>query len=102
MMTERGLKVSYESIRRWSKKFFHPITQQLCKKEAQRSDKWCLGEMTTKINGDKYVLLRAVDNESYELNIFIQKCKENNVLVPGSFPSIKFFTMCQTSLGRKC
>ncbi|MGJ3495867.1 DDE-type integrase/transposase/recombinase, partial [Piscirickettsia salmonis] len=72
---KRGLRVSYESLRRWCKKFARPLTQQLRKKETKRSDKWHLDEMTIKINGDKYVLWRAVDSEGYELDIFIQKRK---------------------------
>ncbi|QGP57073.1 Transposase IS66 family protein (plasmid) [Piscirickettsia salmonis] len=75
MMAERGLRVSYESVRRWCKKFARPLTQRLRKKEAKRSDKWHLDEVTIKINGDKYVLWRAVDSEGYELDIFIQKRK---------------------------
>ncbi|MGJ3495780.1 DDE-type integrase/transposase/recombinase [Piscirickettsia salmonis] len=71
MMAKRGLRVSYESLRRWCKKFARPLTHQLRKKETKRSDKWHLDEMTIKINGDKYVLWRAVDSEGYELDIFM-------------------------------
>nr|WP_230389051.1 hypothetical protein [Piscirickettsia salmonis] len=46
MMAKRGLRVSYESLRRWCKKFARPLTQQLRKKEVRRSDKWHLDEMT--------------------------------------------------------
>lgn len=75
MMAKRGIRVSYESIRKWCLKFSRKYAAVLRKREHKRSDKWHLDEMTLKINGVPYVLWRAVDSEGYELDIFIQKRK---------------------------
>ena len=37
--------------------------------------------MTTRINGEKYVLWRAVDGEGYELDILIQKRKNKKAAI---------------------
>ena len=73
LMAARGIHVSYESIRRWCKKFARHLTKTLRKKEAVRGEKWHLDEMTLKIQGEPYVLWRAVDSQGYELDMFIQK-----------------------------
>lgn len=73
LMFSRGVHVSCESIRRWCKKFSRYVTKTLRKKEAIRGEKWHLDEMTIKIQGEAYVLWRAVDSQGYELDMFIQK-----------------------------
>ena len=75
LMLARGLTVSYESIRQWCIKFAGHFTNILKKKEPARADKWHLDEMHTRINGEKYVLWRAVDSNGYELDILVQKRK---------------------------
>ena len=73
MMAKRGVRVSYESIRKWCLKFSRAYTSVLRKRECKRNDEWHLDEMTIRINGTNYILWRAVDSEGYELDIFIQK-----------------------------
>lgn len=81
MLYFRGIAVSYESIRQWCIKFSRIFAEQLRKKEIKRGDKWYLDEMTVKINGEKYILWRAVDSEGYELDIFIQKRRNKKAVV---------------------
>ena len=81
MMACRGVLVSYESIRKWCLKFAGYFNDALKKKEPARTDKWHLDEMTTRINGEKYVLWRAVDSNGYELDILIQKRKNKKAAV---------------------
>lgn len=66
---------SYESIRQWCIRFASHFTETLKKKEHARTDKWHLDEMSIRVNGEKYVLLRAVDSKVYELDILIKKRK---------------------------
>ncbi|MDF1758081.1 MAG: IS6 family transposase [Legionellaceae bacterium] len=75
MMLYRGISISYESIRKWCLKFASHFNDVLKKKEPARADKWHLDEMSTRINGEKYILWRAVDSEGYELDLLIQKRK---------------------------
>jgi putative transposase len=81
MLLFRGVTVSYESIRKWCLKFENYFNDVLKKKEPKRADKWHLDEMTTRINGEKYVLWRAVDSEGYELDILIQKRKNKKAAI---------------------
>ncbi len=43
------------------------------KRERKPSDKWHLDEMTVKINGEPFILWRAVDQDGIELDVFLQK-----------------------------
>lgn len=74
-MFVRGFKISYESIRQWCIKFAKYFTDILKRKEPARTNKWHLDDMHTRINGEKYVLWRAMDSDGYELDILVQKRK---------------------------
>jgi putative transposase len=75
MMLYRRVSISYESVHKWCLKFASYFNDVLKKKEPARADKWHLDEMSTRINGEKYVLWRVVDSEGYKLDILIQKSK---------------------------
>ena len=81
IMFARGVQLSYESIRKWCLKLGRKFTDVLKKKQAKRTDKWHLDEMVTKINGEKYILWRAVDSNGYELDVLIQKHKNKKAAV---------------------
>ena len=63
MLLERGIVVSYETIRRWGKKFGPHYAHRLHRKQPGRDDIWHLDEMVISINGRKHWLWRAVDHE---------------------------------------
>ncbi len=68
----RGIVVSHKTA--WCIKF--SIVRNIIKKlECQQKDKWYLDEMTIKINGEYFILRRAVDSAGHELDIFLQKCR---------------------------
>ena len=69
----RGIYVSHETIRSWCYKFGKEFENIIKKKERQVTDKWHLDEMTVRMNGEYYILWRAVDSEGYELDVFLQK-----------------------------
>jgi putative transposase len=71
----RGIVVSYESIRTWCQKFGAHFSHVIKKRQQKSTDKWHLDEMVVKINGESFVLWRAVDSEGLELDIFLQKRK---------------------------
>jgi len=56
MMAERGVVVSYESIRQWCLKFGEEYAQKLRKKRGQPGDKWHLDEIKIKIGGKTHYL----------------------------------------------
>ena len=91
----RGIIVSHETVRHWCKKFSKSFTDVIKKKERKPTDKWHLDEMNIKINGEKFVLWRAVDSEGMELDVFLQKRKNKRSAIRflsrllGSYPSPK-------------
>ena len=69
----RGIMVSHESIRAWCNKFADHFKTVIQKRSRKPKDKWHLDEMTIKINGEYFILWRAVDSDGYELDVFLQK-----------------------------
>ena len=72
MLLERGIVVSYETIRRWSRKFGAAHAKQLRKKKPSRKDIWHLDEVAISIRGRKHWLWRAVDQDGYVLDEIVQ------------------------------
>src|ERR1700733_16137644 len=63
LLAERGIVVSYESVRRWCKKFGQSFANGLRRRRPRPGDKWHLDEVFIKINGNgkTHYLRRAVD-----------------------------------------
>jgi putative transposase len=72
MLLERGILVSYETIRRWALKFGADYARRLKRKAPSRSDIWHLDEVVISIRDDKRYLWRAVDQEGYVLDEVVQ------------------------------
>jgi putative transposase len=72
MLLERGIVVSYETIRRWGKKFGLTFARRLCRKQPNPHDVWHLDEVVISIAGRKYWLGRAVDQDGYVLDEIVQ------------------------------
>jgi len=63
-MIERGVDLSYETIRRWVDKFGTIYAKRIkSRSEPPSSPVWHLDEVYTKINGNMVYLWRAVDDE---------------------------------------
>jgi putative transposase len=73
MMFERGVVVSYETIRRWCHTFGPAIAAALRQRRPQPQDKWHLDEMHIKMQGKTYYLWRAVDADGMVLDILVQE-----------------------------
>ncbi|CDM60058.1 transposase-like protein (plasmid) [Rhizobium favelukesii] len=69
---ERGIVVSYETIRRWSRKFGAAYVKQLRRRKPSRTDIWHLNEVVISIGGGKHLLWRAVDQDGYVLDEIVQ------------------------------
>lgn len=72
MLLERGIVVSYETIRRWGKKFGSAYAQRLRRKPPRPTDTWHLDEVVITIAGKKHWLWRAVDQDGYVLDEIVQ------------------------------
>ncbi|MFJ1551923.1 IS6 family transposase [Streptomyces sp. NPDC088246] len=71
LMLERGVIVSYETIRRWCLKFGQQYANSL-RRQPRPGDKWHLDEVFVKINGELKYLWRAVDADGNVLDILAQ------------------------------
>jgi putative transposase len=72
LLAERGLNISYESVRRWFLKFGAPIARILRQMRPTPSDYWHLDEMVIVIRGRRHWLWRALDYEAEVLNFLVQ------------------------------
>lgn len=72
ILAQRGIDVSYETVRSWFLKFGPGIAANLRRLRPRPSDYWHLDEMEVRINGKKHWLWRAVDNEGEELDFLVQ------------------------------
>ena len=72
MMLERGVAVSYETIRRWCAKFGQAYANRLRRRRPRPGDKWHLDEVFIRINGTQHYLWRAVDQHGNVLDVLVQ------------------------------
>ena len=72
LLAERGLDISYESVRRWFLKFGAPIARNLRHTRPIPNGYWHLDERVIVIRGQRYWLWRAVDNEGEVLDFLVQ------------------------------
>jgi putative transposase len=68
MVMERGVVVTYETIRHWCRKFSQAYANALRHRRPRPGDKWHLDEMFIKIR----YLGRAVDQDGNGLDILVQ------------------------------
>ncbi|MGC0367621.1 transposase-like protein [Rhodococcus sp. 27YEA15] len=78
MILERGVVVSYETIRRWCDKFGQAYANQLRRQRARPGDKWHLDEVFIRINGSHHYLWRAVDQHDNVLDVLVRSRRNGN------------------------
>lgn len=72
LLAQRGIIVTYETIRQWVLKFGQPYANQLRRRRARPGDKWHMDEVFLTINGKTHYLWRAVDQHGNVLDILVQ------------------------------
>ena len=73
LLAERGLDISYETVRRWVLKFGPLIARELRRRRPRPSSRWHLDEMVVRIAGRRMYLWRAVDDEGEVLDMLVQR-----------------------------
>ena len=73
LLAERGIDVTYETVRCWSNKFGPAIAANIRKTRRRADCVWNLDEMVVKIGGKRMYMWRAVDKEGEVLDVLIQK-----------------------------
>ena len=77
LLTERGLDISYETVRCWVLKFGPVIARRLRRQRPQPSNRWHLDEMVVRIAGERMYLWRAVDHEGEVLDMLVQRRRDS-------------------------
>lgn len=76
LMAQRGIDVSYETIRCWTIKFGPLIARRLRCRRLAPSPLWHLDEMVCWVGGKRMYLWRAVDNEGEVLDLVVQRRRD--------------------------
>jgi putative transposase len=72
LLAERGIVVSYESIRCWCNKFGPKYAMRLKRKHKGYGDTFYMDEVFVKIDGKQQYLWRAVDQDGEVVDVFLQ------------------------------
>ncbi len=76
LLTERGIRVSYETIRRWVAKFGARYADELRRREPRQGRTWHLDEMAVRTGGRLHWLWRAVDDCGQTLDVLLQEHRD--------------------------
>jgi putative transposase len=72
LLAQRGVEVTYETVRQWCLKFGQTYANQLRRRRPRCGDKWHPYLVVLTIRGKKHYLWRAVDQEGNVLDILGQ------------------------------
>jgi putative transposase len=86
LLAERGIEVSYETIRARTIKFGLQITENLKARRPPPSPRWHLDEMVCPIGGKRMYLWRAVDDEGEVLDMAMRPAQHSDSLREIWFP----------------
>jgi putative transposase len=76
LLAERGIAISYETVRRWVNHFGPIIAAELRKRRSKSQAVWHLDEVYLKIDGRMVYLWRAVDAEGEVLDVLVQSKRD--------------------------
>ena len=71
-LAERGISVSYETIRLWCIKFGTRFARRLKRRHRGYGDTFYIDEVFVKINGRQQYLWRAVDQDGEVVDVYLQ------------------------------
>jgi putative transposase len=76
LLFERGVIVSYETVRRWCDKFGAYFAHRVKVARRKPGTTWHLDEVFVTLRGKPYLLSRAVDQHGTELHILLRKHRD--------------------------
>ena len=92
LLAERGVTVTYETIRQWCLSFGLDYARRLRRRRGQMGDTWYLDELFVKIQGRLQYLWRAVDEDGDVIDILVQSRRNRQA-------AIRFFRKLLKSQG---
>jgi len=78
LLAERGISVSYETVRRWVNHFGPLVAAKLRRRRPKLHTVWHLDEVYLKIDGRLVYLWRAVDAEGEVLDVLVQSRRDKH------------------------
>src|ERR1700693_3444617 len=78
LLAERGVVVTYETIRLWCQKFGADYARKLKRRQGRLGDTWHLDEVFIRINGQQQYLWRAVDQDGDVIDILVQPHRDQH------------------------
>ena len=78
LLAERGITVSYETIRLWCIKFGPKYSRRLKQKHQGFGDTFYIDEVFIKIRGKQHYLWRAVDQDGEVVDVYLQARRDGN------------------------
>ena len=76
LLAQRGITVSYETIRQWCGRFGPAYARSLRKRQGRLGDTWHLDELFVNIQGRRQYLWRAVDQDGDVIDILVQSRRD--------------------------
>jgi putative transposase len=78
LLAERGVVVSYETVRQWCRRFGPAYARRLKRRHGRLDDTWFLDEVFVTIHGQRQHLWRAVDQDGDVIDILVQPRLDGN------------------------
>ena len=94
LLAQRGITVSYETIRQWCRTFGPAYARTLRRRRGRMGDTWYLDELFVNIQGRQQYLWRAVDEDGDEIDILVQSRRNRRA-------AVRFFRKVLKGQGRE-
>jgi putative transposase len=78
LLAERGIVVSYETIRQWCRTFGPAYARTLRHRQGRLGDTWYLDELFITMQGRQQYLWRAVDHDCDVIDILVQPRRDRD------------------------
>jgi putative transposase len=73
LLAERGIIVTYETVRQWCQKFGPAYAHKLKKRQGRLGDTWHIDQVFVTIQGERQYLWRAIDQDGDTIDILLQR-----------------------------
>ena len=93
LLAQRGVTVTYETIRQWCQRFGPVYARRLRRRRGRMGDTWHLDEVFVTIQGRRQYLWRAVDEDGDVLDILVQSHRNRRA-------AVRFFRTLLKARGR--
>ena len=81
LLAERGVTVTYETIRQWCLTFGLEYARQLRTRRGRQGGTWYLDEVFVRIRGRQHYLWRAVDEDGDMIDILVQSRRSRRAAI---------------------